>query len=274
MALIFISVGIDGYGVLQVKANPLSSPKEISESTYPVESIRAYKILKEYSEKAGAGFIFTEFMQVPNDSCLLVMTYGFNAAENPSLNFRNVQWAGLMANSHYYSFLSKRFPEARWYWVHEGRTRGTEEVLGIIPITQENFKTLFSWVKAHHYFRQLSLAFDNISEEKTYLAADQILNQRPSFCQGDRFLESCFWERRAQFYYDYRFELHYNDQVSALRQAIDKGYPAAHLYYDLGCLLLRKGNFERARSNFQTALRIEPGYTDVLNAMEYLNKKN
>jgi tetratricopeptide (TPR) repeat protein len=273
LALILISVLIDGYRVLQERTDPFSSPARIAQSPYPIESIRSYKILKALSETAGPGFIFTEFMQVPSDNCLFVMTYGFNAAENSDLNFRTVQWAAVVSNSHYYSFLSKRFPEARWYWVHEGHPQGAEEVLGIIPITKENFQTLFSWVQAHHYFRQLSLAIDNISEEKTYKTAYELLSQPPASVAKDRFLESCYWERRAQFYYDYHFEVHYNDQVFALRQAIANGYPSAHLYYELGCLLARKGNLEQARSNFKSALRIEPQYLPVIEALEYLNQK-
>jgi len=260
----------DGYRVFQAQTDPLSSPTGLDLSPYPVESIRTYRILKELSKKAGPGLIFTEFMQVPRDSCLLVMTYAFNAAENTNLNSRGIRWAAVVSNLHYYSFLSKRFPEARWYWVHEGRTQGSEAVLGIIPINEKNSLTLSSWVQAHHYFRQLSLAVDNISEKNTYQTADEIFNAPPSCVTKDQFLQSCYWERRAQFYYDYHFEIHYNDQVFALRQAITKGYPSAHLYYELGCLLARKDNFEQTRSNFKSALRIEPQYLSVIEAIKYL----
>ncbi|HTA76192.1 MAG TPA: hypothetical protein VK791_03425, partial [bacterium] len=203
--------------------------------------------------------------------CLLVMTYPFNAAENPRLDSKGVRWAAVAANEHYYSFLSKRFPEGRWYGVHDKRDRGSETVLGIIPISPRNQKTLFGWVEALHYFRRVSLALDSISENKTYEKADRVLSEPPACVTADRFLESCYWERRAQFYYDYRFETHYDDQVDALRQAVVRGYPAAHLYYDLGCLLARRRHSKEALSDFKTALRIEPGYLSVINAMNYFN---
>ncbi len=271
LGLLLVSIGMDGYRLASAQADPLSSPEEVARSSYPIESIRSYRIVKDISDRVGPGFIFTEFMQVPRDTCLFVMTYPFNAAENPHLNFQSVQWAAVVVNEHYYSFLSKRFPEARWYGIHEGRERGSETVLGIIPISPTNRQTLSAWAEAHHYFRRLSLVLDGISENKTYQIADRVLKEPPAIVAADRFLESCYWERRAQFYYDYHFETHYEDQVDALRQALVLGYPAAHLYYDLGCLLARKGHLEEALSDFKTALRIEPDYLNVINAMNYFN---
>jgi len=266
---LILSIAIDNHEFSQSHRDPLSTPEVSAQSSFPVESIRSYRILKSLADQAGSGFVFTEFMQVPRDNSLLVMTYAFNAAENPRLKPEQAQWAGVVANLHYYSFLAKRFPEARWYWVHEGRTRGSECILGIIPIDEKNKDVIKTWVQAHHYFRQVSLALDNISEKNTYHMADRILNQPPASISSDRFLESCYWERRAQFYYDYHFETHYDDQVAALKQAVAQGYPAAHLYYDLGCLSARKGQVQQALSDFKTALRVEPNYSDVLSAMDY-----
>ena len=76
--------------------------------------------------------------------------------------------------------------------------------------------------------------------------------------QGDPFLESCFWERRGEFYYHYGYQEHYADQVEALRQAIQRGYPAAHLYFKLGSLLLRKGDRMGALEAFRAALKANP----------------
>ena len=111
---------------------------------------------------------------------------------------------------------------------------------------------------------------ENINIPKTSATAYQTLAEGQSLVAGDRFLESCYWEKASEFYYQHGYQDHYQDIANALQQAIKKGYPSAHLYYKLGCLYLRKKNFMDARAAFETALKEEPQYKDVIEAEQLL----
>jgi hypothetical protein len=69
--------------------------------------------------------------------------------------------------------------------------------------------------------------------------------------EGDPFLESCFWERMGEVYY--HFGHRYQDHLQAVQQAIQKGYPAVHLYYELAGLLRVAGRTAEAERAVQKA---------------------
>lgn len=238
-------------------------------------SLRAQTLLESVAHQWGPGLVFTELNIDSRDHASFVATYAFNAAENPRLRSDQARWAAIFTNSHYLPFLFPRFPQARWYRLGADSSSG-ETLLGMIPLDSTNRKTLDLWVRADHYFHLLNLRTDAISGEKTYQEADQAFQEMPVFLAQDRFLESCYWERRGDFYYDYRYQTHLEDHLNALRQAIRQGYPAAHLYFKLGSLLLRKGDRREAKAAFRSALRADPHYEAAqvgLNMKEAINPR-
>jgi len=268
--LLSASMAFDSSSLARSYLKPLQDSQTEADSNLSIESIRIFNILRETSQKLGPGLIFTEFDPVPNDPSLFVTTYGFNAAANPQIPPPAARWAAVVSNLHYYPFLSRLYPDSQWYWVHEGRTKGPEMVLGLIPITDKNRPLLSRWVEAHRYFRRLTWESINVSEDRSYAEAVKVFNEMPPPLAQDRFLEACYWENRAEFYYDFNYQLHYDDQVHALRQAIDKGYPAAHLYYKLGSLWMRKGKFQEAHGAFEAGLRQEPRNSQILQTLDVL----
>jgi tetratricopeptide (TPR) repeat protein len=118
----------------------------------------------------------------------------------------------------------------------------------------------------------LSLAINVISEPRTYGEAEGLFRSAPDLLAADPFLSACYWERRSEFFYRYEFQKHFDDQVLALKNAVEKGYPAAHLYYKLGCLHMRKGETALARADFEKGLRREPGYGDIREALGLLTE--
>lgn len=265
-----VSAGIDGNRVIKIYGLPMDFAGN-PETSAPVENLRAYRILKEIRRQAGDGLIFTEFFQDAHVRPF-VMTYDINAAENPRLDARAAKWAAVLLDSHYKPFLSKKFPEAHWYPLGWDLPDERNITLGVIPVQERNKETLGRWIQAHHYFRQLDLLFGNIGGSRSYALAEKTLDQRPSFLNDDRFLESCYWELHAEFYYRYNYQNHYEDMLFDLRQAIEKGYPSAHLYYKSGSLLLRKSRFVQSREAFQGALREEPHYAQALDALSILDR--
>ncbi len=270
--LLLLTAGLvlDGFRVFKLHPGSSGSLLELSNPNFSPVSRTIYGVLKEISEKMGTGLIFTEFKPEMGDPTPFVTTYSFNAAENPRLIPGNAHWAAVVTNVHFQRFLSARFPEARWYWLGRGLPQDNETLLGILPVNEDSRETFKRWIQAHHYFRKLTEDLDNINGHPTYVVALNDFIQKPIWISEDRFLESCYWEKIGEFYYQFGFQSHYGDLTNALGQAIEKGYPAAHLYYKLGSLLLRKKNFSGAKKNYEAALRLEPHYPAVLSALEVL----
>jgi len=85
--------------------------------------------------------------------------------------------------------------------------------------------------------------------KENFLKALEGVKKGEPFVAGDRFLESCFWEWAAQYYYD---PLH-NGNIYCMFQAIQKGYPAAHLYSKLGEYFLDQNMRVEAQEAFRDA---------------------
>jgi 4-amino-4-deoxy-L-arabinose transferase-like glycosyltransferase len=266
LALLVLGTAIDGYRVVRSHINPLDQPGVPVAGSFPIANLKAYQILQEVRGSLGPGLIFTEFTETPYDQSLFDSTYSFNAAENKS-GAAEARWAGLVTNAGYYPFLSPRFPGSVWYRLGSNQPGEPPMLLGTIPVNEKTLKSLDRWVEVHHYFRDLSWKINSISEDRTYRAADLLFLQRPPGVAEDPFLESSYWDRRAEFYYNYDFKNHFEDQLNALRQAVLKGYPSADLYYKIGSLLTRRGRYDEARLAFEKALRVEPENREVLDAL-------
>ena len=264
--LLLCGAALDGGRILKEKSIP-AMPE--NRQTSPLVDIHAYQILKQVEGQAGPGLVFTEFTETPFDETLFDAVYGFNAAENPR-RAGPARWAGVFINPHFQPCLASRFPGAVWYNLGRDSSENPERMVGIIPLDGQNREILRRWTEAHHYFRQLSRAINSISEDQSYAEAERQFQAKPAFLAEDPFLEACYWERRAEFFYNYNYRAHYGDQLQALENAVQSGCPAAHLDYKLGGLLARKGQFVPARKAFQDALRQEPGYPDALGALEIL----
>lgn len=254
-----ISAGLDGVQILKFYSSPDESGGR-----------KSFRILKGLSEQWGPGLVFADFLSNGNFD-LFLDTYDFNAAGNPRLDPGQARWAAISANPHYVPYLNGVFPGARWIVPGIGPADG-DNMLGIFEVNETNNAALARWVSAQRYFHKLDLECSDISIPKTYEAARQTLLEGPALAAGDRMLESCYWEKVSEFYYHNGFQGHYGDVVYALQQAIQKGCPAAHLYYKLGSLYLRKKNFSGARKAFDAALKIEPNYADVLSAKNLLSE--
>jgi tetratricopeptide (TPR) repeat protein len=112
----------------------------------------------------------------------------------------------------------------------------------------------------------------NINTAKNSEIALKTLQEGRELVRGDRFLEGAYWQVMADDYYQYGFQYHYPDLVNALQAAIQYGYPASDLYYKLGILYLRKGNFAEARETLDTGLRLEPTDGNLQSALSLLSQ--
>jgi hypothetical protein len=236
-----------------------SGALDYSKDPVEADQCRTYQILKNFSESSGPGWIFTEFRAHP-DETMGVMTHDFNGTWDPSAATSSVRWSALLIDPHYYPFVSPGFTGSQWYWTDPRRPFDKGFVLGLIPNNAQNRPRLERWFNAHAYFRRLSEDLCDINNPESYERARKDFENPPSLIRQDRFLEASYWERRGEFYYDYSYQAHFEDHLDALRQAIDKGYPAAQLYFKLGSLLLRKEDRLGALAAFRAALKADPQY--------------
>ncbi len=242
--------------------------------TNPTAPIRmVYKTLKNIAQDQGPGLCFTQFnVHQQTEESLEAALYPFNAAENSRFIFHNSHWVSLLIHPDEIPFLRKDFPETRWLRtpvISEGNDQLT---MGIFPITAQEGPRLEKWITMNLWLQKGDWEYRNVSNTQSYQEALQYWLNPPDFLKEDRFLETCYWERLAEFYYERGYETHYFVQLDALKHAVTDGYPAPHLYYDLGCLLLRRKNFAESRKAFEKALRGEPHNPDVKYALK-LQKK-
>jgi hypothetical protein len=252
-----LSVGIDAARVLKFLPDPARPANFVQQVSNP-EEWKAFQIAEKIKDRLGPGLVLSEFVAEPGES-FFDAAYQFNSAENPRFDPSQAKWAAVLMDGRYFPFVSSRLAGSQWFWLDE-KNDAKNLVLGVAPMTTANQMILKDWVSAHHFFRKLNAAILNVANPQSYQNAAELLGQEPAFFQKDRFLEACYWERRGEFYYDYSYQAHLEDHLDALHQAIQKGYPAAHLYFKLGSLLLRKGDRLGASSAFKAALKADPQY--------------
>lgn len=188
---------------------------------------RAYQVLKDLKTQGGPGWILSEW-DLPADHTLAVMTSGFNATLDPGPAGGSPRWLAVMADAHYRPFLQKRFPHAQWWELDSDLPRGGDRMLGVIPVEKSDASTLERWARADRAFRDINWGTDHLYDKDCLETVDRRIREDYPLVQGDRFLESAFWEKVAQFYYYYGH--HYAEHLRASQLAVERGYPAAQLY--------------------------------------------
>ncbi|HVZ80195.1 MAG TPA: hypothetical protein VHE12_05250 [bacterium] len=218
-----------------------------------IERYRAYRILREQVKEQGPGVLFPDFC--PDDSFDLSFIRAASSLGNAgtSTSVGKARWAAALTNLHYRPFLDAGFPDARWYVLGKERSGGGPSALMLLPLGEKDRPRIEGWLAA-------SVCFDDI-ERARFLAtenepAGKVLEEafrHYPLVLRDPYLVSCFWERMASLFY-YFLGHPPRELETALRRSV-QGYPAAHLYYRLGALLLRLGKLEEARWAFQEAER-------------------
>jgi tetratricopeptide (TPR) repeat protein len=66
---------------------------------------------------------------------------------------------------------------------------------------------------------------------------------------------------------------HFDEAIRILRDVIDKDASIAEAYNSMGYVYYRKGDWENARKQFETAIDIKPGYQQARNSLDILKKK-
>ncbi len=203
------------------------------------ENFRAYQILKKMFDKEGRGIIFTDFMPLKFGHTLYVAAHSFNAAEDKPIDPRTCHWAALVTEVQYLSFLRARFPQAQWSWFGTGKpTLEGQMALGILSLGDQDQKWITDWLSLHHSFHRLNLEAEQSFNGPQYFqtALKDTWDLYPRI-RGDRYMESVYWEWVSQF----NFGPDPQARSLILLNAVEKGYPAAHLLEQLAQMSARAG---------------------------------
>jgi len=227
----------------------------------------AYQVLDAQRAKEGPGLIFSDFLLLSHGHSLSACVYPFNAAVNPRLNPGAARWAAVIVNSHYERFLAARFPGSTWVKTPLEDGEGGL-VVGILPVTDANQELFSRWKAVHDYFGTLNLEAEQVANSQVeYQKTLARLPEGYARVAGDPFLESIFGEWMAQYHYG----ADYSRNIEALRRAVTRGYPAAHLYFKLGNFLWVDGKTREARQAYTQSVALDPETTGAAQALAALS---
>ena len=246
-----------------------------------VEYYDAYRLVQRRFLTYGPGALLEELQPDPFDRTLTIAAFTFDTSRNPKWGFEDSRWVAVLANIHYLPFLQKRFPEADF-----SRLKAPEkaqyggELLMIVPVTQANRPVLKKWYEVNRALQLSSSLMQERREHQTREKIFQALTPVAPLIQGDPFLTSCFWEKwHVQLdleaaYGDKKLEAIYQPSLQAVEYALKDGYPAAHLYNELGVFLNMGGKTKEAKASFQKALTAPLDETPAKRNLEALNRQN
>jgi hypothetical protein len=252
---------LDGNNLFDAYHRVWSSPGYWRGYAKSLERYRAYGLLEQKAKSEGPGLIFSDFVPGLCDQTLTVADDGFNAERNPSLSADQATWAAVLANVHYQPFLLKRFGPGKVYGLSKDLSDpGGGWMLWVMPVTDSNRETLRRW-------RWASAALGPFIDQNLSYVRGQpyekvvvsLQEAYPAF-QGDPFLESCFWEKMSDALV--KSSGMGGKPVEALENAVRRGYPAAHLFRQLGVLWLVRNDPSNARKAFQRAVEAPLDFTD------------
>jgi len=274
LGLMIPSAALDFHQLFQVYPHLWDSPAYWVKESKSINDFRAYQILQAKSQTDGPGLVFSDFAPGFNDQNLNLADYGFNAAANEKLDSEKTQWAALLVNVNYQPFLAKRLGSGKTYWLSkDSNSPDGGYMLWVVEINESN-RTIFNrWREAHLALNEyLSEYFEhlNFKENNAYTKVLAALDETYPHFKNDPFLEACYWEKRADLFS--RVNL-FSEAEKNLTNAVQKGYPSAHLFYHLGTLQMITQNNSGAEKNFHKAALAPINFTQSSSLLNQLTGK-
>jgi 4-amino-4-deoxy-L-arabinose transferase-like glycosyltransferase len=261
LILMIPSQVLDFNQLLVVYPHLWDSPAYWRKEVKSINFYRAYKILQLKSSE-GPGLIFSDFVPGFDDQTLNLMDYDFNGVKNNNIDFEKTKWAAVIVNVNYQPFLAKRFGTGETYWLSKDLNLGDGGwMLWVIDITEKNRPSFLKWREAsrslNDYINGIYQNFTLVDDHSHSKVMD-LLNQDYPLFKNDPFLESCYDEKKSDLLF--RIGL-IPEAAQSLNRAIQKGYPAANLFYSLGVLKLIENQNPEAQKAFQKACRSPLNFT-------------
>jgi tetratricopeptide (TPR) repeat protein len=143
-------------------------------------------------------------------------------------------------------------------------------VLGILPAGEMGRERTLQWAQA-------AAVFTRLRSQRMYWQYHQpfnpitrdFLTQEASF-KDDPFLESVFWEEGALLF---NIQRNLPFALACYQKALEKGYPTAQIYNEMGTLEALKGSRAQARLDFEKALAAPLNRTTAESNLQVLGMK-
>jgi hypothetical protein len=223
---------------------------------------QAFGDLRKISHDQGPGFILDDLEPGLADQTLVVACHNFNAFDHPEIPATQIHWVGVLTNVNDQPFLKSRFPDGKAFWL----SKNLEEsdggwMLWIFSLTPNRWPEISRWVEADRALTPVEEQTLCYVPGRSFDKICQSLETIHSFFKGDRFLETCYWEKMADLSFKAAMAEAPNNGPQmeysrfCLQQALQQGYPAAHLYQHLALLEWIAGHKTQAESDFKKALK-------------------
>jgi len=205
--------------------------------------------------------LFLDFLYCPLDQTLYMATFPYNAGMNPQFKSTQATWAGFLTNINYEPFFKDRLPDIQWHIVNPRKDPWDGQlVLGVFELNASNRVLVDGWLRAEPVFHQLAENTYRLPQDETGERLVGPLMRGYPLVQGDRFLESAFWEA---VYFSHCGDKKFQDAFRDLLMIFHNGYPAAHIYNEMGALLYSRGDLKNARTAFQKAVLLGGDHTEA-----------
>jgi hypothetical protein len=223
-------------------------PSAITSQFRSVKYFQIYKFLEQKNAETGPLHVFTEFNMDYENKVINAAIYSFNIVQNLALTGVDSQWTALVIPSDEGPFLQKRFPHLEYVLLPQNVPLSLG--LFFIPTREIPPPVIHAWIEADHVYQEVNFKIRNRDPILPWdLFTKQMVPLKDKF-QDDPFLQGVYWEKVAFFK---GVAGDYQNAAFAYQRAIQKGYPMAHLYYDLGLSLKLLGRNQEAQRAFQNS---------------------
>lgn len=266
--LLFVSMVLDGIN--------LNQTSRFARKNYPSQNlVHAHQQLEKIRREEGPGLLLTNFAWKPWTPYLR-----FDAWALGPRHARSPRWAAVLTNVNYQPFLKKRFPACRAFRISSASQEADGGLmLWVLPFSTASWPVMKEWARASATLNPIFDELTQVDPGHSYKdMADRLRILAPSF-SGDRFLLSVQAELLSQLqFHQVLWALAVRDQktdgldvlslpftraalnpetllsvIQDLKMGLRKGYPAAHLYYQLGVFEYLSGKPTMARKAFLKA---------------------
>ncbi len=220
-----------------------------------VQYADAYGALIELNRQTGPLYVFSEFNTDYANKTLNIACYPFDVLQDPRLSKSAVQWAALILNQNYAPFLIREYPGLKYRALKRDKAKPEDPPpfgLFLIPVSQIPKERLAQWIKADALCRQVDRRVHNRNINESWGIYSEMFSPATASAPEDRFLNAVLLEKFAFFKF---LANDFPAAAKAYRTAIEKGFAAAHLYYDLGVSLKFSGD----KAGSEKALRAANG---------------
>jgi hypothetical protein len=218
-----------------------------------VEYEDAYNIIKPLSTATGPLYVFSEFNTDYDNKTLNIAVYPFDCLQNPALSKSSPQWAVVITNIYYAPYFIKKFEGIKFKVLKSDRTIPHPFGLFLIPVSKIQASTLKSWLEADRVYRNSNIEIKNKRSVDSFVKYSESFSNLKNKFPKDPFMTAAYWEKYA---FNQFLDHDFKSAAKSYQCAIQEGYPAAHLYYDLGLCLKLSGENLESRKDFLRAVNI------------------